>query len=134
MLEEMGESGTEIFIGDLKQPQVLRSKKEDGDIVLHENICDDYGLDQHSQVIETSLRTYLKYLYLTYPCNTKIFVNEKEIETENPYFKQHAMSPQFFTEMPSSQKRLQTYLLNPQNFFKKRQKTDKDTVSFLATI
>lgn len=38
-------------------------------------------------MIETSLRTYLKYLYMAYPSKTQIKVNGRLVDLENPYFK-----------------------------------------------
>lgn len=92
----MGEQGTHLFITDLKS---FTLKKEgspvkeliptDGDIKLNLEVLGDpserEALIFQENSIETSLKTYLKFLYIEYPSNVVVKINGKAIETKNPY-------------------------------------------------
>ena len=73
-------------------------------------------------MLETSLQTYLKFLYLNYPQDVSIQIMGVKQKLENPYYKHHTTTPQFFKEMSSvPQSQWSCYIVNPNSLFKPRE-------------
>ena len=85
----MGDHGTHIFMFDLQKQKGEKGEVvpelgfKNDDIILNPSIYEhDYPFNC---MLETSLKTYLKFLYIEYPDYVKIFINGHEVDLANPY-------------------------------------------------
>ncbi len=99
----MGDNGTVLILTDLYSHQYTKGSEQEFEIgYTHNDIKINpklYEKECSPGLFESSLRDYLKFLYVEYPLNVKISINGSEVDLINPYNKlKNDFSNVFFGE------------------------------------